>query len=143
MFVTDDEDNVARAIAIRCEEKGGIYYNNEEKINNEKVAVADIAQFVAQRTMSQYEEEFEVVCFSFLKQNETDVVLVVYVHLWSSMIFLVVLNKIVSTLSDSCSIFAFYQKLPYGLIKPYTASQLSANLVMNRYKGIYPCELNL
>jgi len=81
MFVTDDEDNVARAIAIRCEEKGGIYYNNEEKINNEKVAVADIAQFVAQRTMSQYEEEFEVVCFSFLKQNETDVVLVVYVHL--------------------------------------------------------------
>jgi len=44
---------------------------------------------------------------------------------------------------DSCSIFAFYQKLPYGLIKPYTASQLSANLVMNRYKGIYPCELTL
>jgi len=64
-FVTDDEDEVARAIAIRCEEKGGIYYNNEEKINNEKVAVADIAQYVAERTMSQYEEEFEVTVVKF------------------------------------------------------------------------------
>jgi len=54
---------VARAIAIRFEEKGGIYYNNEEKINNEKVAVADIAQYVAGRAISHYEEEFEVVQF--------------------------------------------------------------------------------
>ena len=60
---------MARAIAIRFEEKGGVYYNNEEKINNEKVAVADIAQYVAERTMSQYEEEFQVVSFSLFKSK--------------------------------------------------------------------------
>ena len=65
---TDGEDQVARAIAIQFEEKGGVYYNNEKKINNEKVAVADIAQFVVERTLSQYEEEFEVVKFSVLSQ---------------------------------------------------------------------------
>jgi len=69
LFISDDEDEVARAIAIRFEEKGGIYYNNDEKINNEKVPVADIAQYVAERTISQYEEEFQVVIFPFLKQN--------------------------------------------------------------------------
>jgi len=56
----DDDDEVARAMAIRFEEKGGVYYNNDDKINNEKVAVTDIAQYVAERTLSQYEEEFEV-----------------------------------------------------------------------------------
>jgi len=56
----DDDDLEARAMAIRFEEKGGVYYNNADKINNKKVAVADIAQYVAERTMSQYEEEFEV-----------------------------------------------------------------------------------
>ena len=74
-FVTDDEDEVARAIAIRFEEKGGVYYNNDDKINNEKVAVADITQYVAERTMSQYEEEFEVVNFSVLsKMYQCDIV---------------------------------------------------------------------
>ena len=56
----DEDDKVARAMAIRFEEKGGVYYNNDDKINNEKVAVADIAQYVAERTLSQYENEFEV-----------------------------------------------------------------------------------
>ena len=67
LYISDGEDEVARAIAIRFEEKGGVYYNNDEKINNEKVAVAGIAQYVAERTMSQYEEEFQVVRFSFFK----------------------------------------------------------------------------
>jgi len=47
-------------MAIRFEEKGGVYYNNEDKINKEKVAVTDIAKYVAEQTLSQYEEEFEV-----------------------------------------------------------------------------------
>ena len=61
MYFKDDDDEVARAMAIRFEEKGGVYYNNDDKINNEKVAVANIAQYVAERTLSQYEEEFEVI----------------------------------------------------------------------------------
>ena len=62
----DDDDEIARAMAIRFEEKGGVYYNNDDKINNEKVAVGDIAQYVAQKTLSQYEEEFEVICFKYI-----------------------------------------------------------------------------
>ena len=88
---------MARAIAIRFEEKGGIYYNNEEKINNEKVAVADITQYVAERTMSQYEEEFEVVKFSVLiKMYQCDIVHDVSVPLCSRMILIFILNKIYS-----------------------------------------------
>ena len=53
-------------MAIRFEEKGGVYYNNDDKINNKKVAVSDIAHYVAGRTLSQYEQEFEVIySFSF------------------------------------------------------------------------------
>jgi len=65
-FPEDDDDEVARAMAIRFEEKGGVYYNNDDKINHEKVAVADMAQYVAERTLSQYEEEFEVICFKYI-----------------------------------------------------------------------------
>jgi len=64
-FNEDDEDEVARAMAIRFEEKGGVYYNNDDKINNEKVVVADIAQYVAGRTLFQYEDEFEVTFNTF------------------------------------------------------------------------------
>jgi len=64
-FHEDDDDEDARAMAIRFEEKGGVYYNNDDKINHEKVAVADIAQYVAERTLSQYEEEFEVTFNTF------------------------------------------------------------------------------
>jgi len=53
-------------MAIRFEEKGGVYYNHDDKINNEKVAVADIAQYVAERTMSQYKKEFEVSITHFV-----------------------------------------------------------------------------
>jgi len=67
MFFKDDDDEVARAMAIRFEEKGGVYYNNDDKINNEKVAVANIAQYVVERTLCQYEEEFEVILVTFIK----------------------------------------------------------------------------
>jgi len=56
-------------MAIRFEAKGGVYYNNDEKINNEKVAVANIAQYVAERTMSQYEDEFEVSITLFVSHD--------------------------------------------------------------------------
>ncbi|WAR18067.1 PTPRV-like protein [Mya arenaria] len=66
----DDEDAIARKIAIRFEENGGVYYNNSYEVNKTKVKVEELPAYVAGKTKSSYEEEFEkfpYVC------HETDI----------------------------------------------------------------------
>ncbi|XP_052762041.1 receptor-type tyrosine-protein phosphatase mu-like [Mya arenaria] len=55
----DDDDQIAREKATKFEEKGGIYYNNAEKINNRKVAVDNLSNHMMEKTDIETEEEFE------------------------------------------------------------------------------------
>ncbi|WAR17062.1 PTPRT-like protein, partial [Mya arenaria] len=63
----DEDDQIARATAIIFEEKGGIYYNNADKINNQKVAVNNLTKFVIEKTDIDIEEEFEKFPYGLTK----------------------------------------------------------------------------
>ncbi|WAR16764.1 PTP10-like protein [Mya arenaria] len=56
----DDNDSIARDIAIRFEEKGGIYYNNTETVSRDKIRIDTLAKYVGEKQEHEYEEEFEV-----------------------------------------------------------------------------------
>ncbi|XP_052249753.1 receptor-type tyrosine-protein phosphatase T-like [Dreissena polymorpha] len=84
----DQLDNIARQNAIRFEEDGGVYYNNDREVKKFKIPVDELKKFVISKNVNYFKTEFE--------------------------------------------------KLPYGLLKDYTVSQMKANIAMNRYKGIYP-----
>ncbi|WAR16635.1 PTPRM-like protein [Mya arenaria] len=55
----DEDDQIARAIATKFEEKGGLYYNNADKINKQKVAIGNLTTYVVEKTDIDMEEEFE------------------------------------------------------------------------------------
>ncbi|XP_052762045.1 tyrosine-protein phosphatase non-receptor type 7-like [Mya arenaria] len=55
----DDDDKIARTTAIKFEEKSGIYYNNADKINNQKVVVNNLTKYVIGMNDIDIEEEFE------------------------------------------------------------------------------------
>ncbi|XP_052783017.1 receptor-type tyrosine-protein phosphatase mu-like [Mya arenaria] len=63
----DEDDQIARARAITFEEKGGIYYNNADKINNQKVAVNNLTKYVIEKTDIIIEEEFEKFPYGLTK----------------------------------------------------------------------------
>ncbi|WAR17876.1 TENX-like protein [Mya arenaria] len=66
----DDEDAIARKIAIRFEENGGVYYNNSYEVNKTKVKVEELPAYVAGKTKSSYEEEFEKFPYGLTKPYE-------------------------------------------------------------------------
>ncbi|XP_052761503.1 uncharacterized protein LOC128204171 [Mya arenaria] len=55
----DVNDTIARNIAIQFEEKGGIYYNNTEKISKDKIRIATLTKYVEEKQENEYAEEFE------------------------------------------------------------------------------------
>ncbi|WAR17980.1 hypothetical protein MAR_032574 [Mya arenaria] len=55
----NDEDAIAREIAIRFEENGRVYYNNANEVNKTKVKVEELPTYVTAKTKSSYEDEFE------------------------------------------------------------------------------------
>ncbi|WAR17001.1 LAR-like protein [Mya arenaria] len=63
----DEDDQIARARAITFEEKGGIYYNNADKINNQKIAVNNLTKYVIEKTVIDIEEEFEKFPYGLTK----------------------------------------------------------------------------
>ncbi|WAR17188.1 LAR-like protein [Mya arenaria] len=63
----DDDEQIARARAITFEEKGGIYYNSADKINNQKVAVNNLTKYVIEKTDIDIEEEFEKFPYGLTK----------------------------------------------------------------------------
>ncbi|WAR17004.1 PTPRT-like protein, partial [Mya arenaria] len=105
----DDDDQIAREKATKFEEKGGIYYNNAEKINNRKVAVDNLSNHMMEKTDIETEEEFERV-YNCSEKTTTEYMIVQFV----------------------------LQKFPYGLTRSYADSQKQENIKRNRYKGIYP-----
>ncbi|WAR17983.1 LAR-like protein, partial [Mya arenaria] len=67
---SDDEDAIAREIAIRFEENGGVYYNNANKVNKTKVKVEELPAYVTAKTKNSYEEEFERFPYGLIKPFE-------------------------------------------------------------------------
>ncbi|XP_052765780.1 uncharacterized protein LOC128207025 isoform X2 [Mya arenaria] len=55
----DENDTIARDIAIQFEEKGGIYYNNSEKVSKDKIRIATLTKYVEEKQENEYVEEFE------------------------------------------------------------------------------------
>ncbi|XP_052762057.1 tyrosine-protein phosphatase non-receptor type 20-like [Mya arenaria] len=66
----DEDDQIARAAAIEFEEKGGIYYNNADKINKQKVAVNSLMKYVIEKTDIVVEEEFEKFPYGLTKSYD-------------------------------------------------------------------------
>ncbi|XP_052764461.1 receptor-type tyrosine-protein phosphatase alpha-like isoform X2 [Mya arenaria] len=66
----DEDDQIARATAITFEEKGGIYYNNADKINKQKVAVNNLTKYVIEKTDIDIEEEFEKFPYGLTKSYD-------------------------------------------------------------------------
>ncbi|WAR17014.1 PTPRM-like protein [Mya arenaria] len=67
---TNEDDQIARAAAIEFEEKGGIYYNNADKINKQKVAVNSLMKYVIEKTDIVVEEEFEKFPYGLTKSYD-------------------------------------------------------------------------
>ncbi|XP_052765394.1 receptor-type tyrosine-protein phosphatase mu-like isoform X3 [Mya arenaria] len=63
----DEDDQIARAIAAKFEEKGGLYYNNADKINKQKIAVDNLTTYVIEKTDIDMEEEFEKFPYGLTK----------------------------------------------------------------------------
>ncbi|XP_052762555.1 receptor-type tyrosine-protein phosphatase F-like isoform X2 [Mya arenaria] len=63
----DEDDQIARAIATKFEEKGGLYYNNADKINKQKVAIGNLTTYVVEKTDIDMEEEFEKFPYGLTK----------------------------------------------------------------------------
>ncbi|XP_052762038.1 delta-like protein D [Mya arenaria] len=63
----DEDDQIARAIAVKFEEKGGIYCNNADTINKQKVAVNSFTKYVIEKTDIDIEEEFEKFPYGLTK----------------------------------------------------------------------------
>ncbi|WAR16991.1 PTPRT-like protein, partial [Mya arenaria] len=63
----DEDDQEARAIAVKFEEKGGTYCNNVDTINKQKVAVNSLTKYVIEKTDTDIEEEFEKFPYGLTK----------------------------------------------------------------------------
>ncbi|WAR17987.1 PTPRF-like protein [Mya arenaria] len=66
----DDEDAIAREIAIRFEEDGGVYYNNANEVNKTKVNVEALHAYVNEKTKRSFEEEFKKLPYGLTKSYE-------------------------------------------------------------------------
>ncbi|WAR17108.1 PTPRT-like protein, partial [Mya arenaria] len=66
----DDDDKIARTTAIKFEEKSGIYYNNADKINNQKVVVNNLTKYVIGMNDIDIEEEFEKFPYGLTKSYD-------------------------------------------------------------------------
>ncbi|XP_052762310.1 receptor-type tyrosine-protein phosphatase epsilon-like [Mya arenaria] len=69
-ITTDDEDAIAREIAIRFEEDGGVYYNNANEVNKTKVNVEALHAYVNEKTKRSFEEEFKKLPYGLTKSYE-------------------------------------------------------------------------
>ncbi|KAH3711588.1 hypothetical protein DPMN_071259 [Dreissena polymorpha] len=66
-FEIDEWDKIARKNAIRFEENGGVYYNNDDKIKNLKIQNTELIKLVSSKTMDYYEAEFKKLPYGLLK----------------------------------------------------------------------------
>ncbi|XP_052251894.1 receptor-type tyrosine-protein phosphatase T-like [Dreissena polymorpha] len=63
----DEWDSIARQNAIRFEENGGVYYNNDDKVENLKIPVAKLQEFVMSKNMEYFKTEFEKLPYGLIK----------------------------------------------------------------------------
>ncbi|XP_052249639.1 receptor-type tyrosine-protein phosphatase alpha-like [Dreissena polymorpha] len=63
----DEWDKIARQNAIKFEENGGVYYNNDDKMKNLKKTITELIKLVSSNTMDYYEAEFKKLPYGLLK----------------------------------------------------------------------------
>ncbi|XP_052250966.1 multiple epidermal growth factor-like domains protein 10 isoform X2 [Dreissena polymorpha] len=66
----DAWDSIARNNAIKFEENGGVYYNNNEKVKALKIQVAELKTFVMSKNMDCFKKEFEKLPYGLLKEYQ-------------------------------------------------------------------------